>query len=445
MSSASNTSYRQILMLAAPIILANSATPLLGLVDTAVIGNTADTISLGAIALGSLIFNFVYWGFGFLRMSTTGFVAQAAGKNDNPEILAITLRALVLGSSIGACLILLQWPIISLSLTFLGASAGVESIAQQYFNIRIWGAPATLATYVLMGYFIGQGQSRLLLLVQVVLNGLNIVLDIVLAGYFQMGAQGIALGTVLAEWITLFIALALVIQHLQKQHAITANHLDWPQIFNRVKILPLLHANGNLMIRTLFLLLGFAVFTDQGARFGDATLAANHILLQFISFSAFFLDGFAFASESLVGKALGAKNKALFMTVVKRSSILAAAAAQILALFIIVFGALLIQQLTDIESIRTQAQQYLWFCAAYVSVSFAAFQLDGLFIGTTTTRSLRNASVLSSLGFLILCYFLTQHYGNHGLWSAFIFFVILRALFLGSKFHTITAKLQTSP
>lgn len=437
--------YRSILQLTWPIILANSATPLLGLVDTAIIGNLAGTAHLGAIALGALIFNFIYWGFGFLRMSTTGFVAQASGRNDQTAILETTLRALCMGLLIGLTLFLLQWPLVKLTLSLFGASADVEAISAQYFSIRIWGAPATLGTYVLMGYFIGQGLSRHLLLMQLALNGLNISLDLLLAGYFEMGAAGIALGTAISEWVVLFLALTLVVRHFQGDNpglSLKLNALPWNALFQPDKVKPVLQANANLMIRTLFLLMGFAIFTDQGARFGDTTLAANHILLQFISFSAFFLDGFAFTCESLAGKALGQNNRPLFLVIIKRTTQLAAGTALLLALGILMFGQHLLTVLTDLPGVLTAAKHYIPFCALYVALSFAAFQLDGLFIGTTTTAPLRNASILATSSFILLAWVLIPLWNNLGLWLAFIGFVTLRAVFLGAHFNTLLAKLE---
>lgn len=438
--------YRRILALTWPIILANSATPLLGLVDTAIIGNLASSAHLGAIALGALMFNFIYWGFGFLRMSTTGFVAQASGRDDQDAILETTLRALCMGLLIGAALWLLQWPLIELTLTLFGASTEVETIAAQYFSVRIWGAPATLGSYVLMGYFIGQGLSRHLLLVQLSLNGLNIALDLLLAGVFELGATGIALGTAISEWTVFFLALGLVIRHFKGENStpdLSWKTLPWRTLFQADKFKPVLHANLNLMIRTLFLLLGFAVFTDQGARFGDQVLAANHILLQFISFSAFFLDGFAFTCESMAGKALGQNNRTLFLLVIRRTTALAATTALLLALGILLVGGTLVTWLTNLPPVQETALGFLPFCALYVCLSFAAFQLDGLFIGTTSTAPLRNAAILATTSFMLLCWICIPLWGNRGLWIAFVGFVLLRAIYLGRYFTPLLARLDT--
>ena len=433
--------YRDIWRLTWPVILANSATPLLGLVDTAVIGHTAGSQHLGGVALGSLIFSFVYWGFGFLRMGTTGFVAQATGRRDEARIREVILRGLAMASLIGVGLLLLQWPLRILSLSLFGASNEVETITGDYFRIRIWGAPAVLASYVLLGYFIGRGMSGTLLLVQAGLNGLNMLLDIGFAGYLQWGARGIALGTALAEWITLGLALLLVWRH-QSQHTQWPglDQLPWRGLLAWHKLLPVLRVNLDLMIRTLFLLLGFAVFTDQGARYGDITLAANHILLQFISFCAFFLDGFAYTTEALAGQALGQRDRPRFHQVLRRTTLLAAITALALAAGILFLGPVLLAWLTDLPQVQSRAQEFLIWCGLYVTLSFVAFQLDGLFIGTTTTAPLRNASILATSGFLALVWGLGA-LGNTGLWLAFVGFVVLRGLLLGLSIDGITRRL----
>lgn len=425
--------YRQITAMAIPIILANSATPLLGLVDTAVIGNLGTVTDLGAIALGSLLFNFIFWGFGFLRMSTSGFVAQATGRGDALETLATIARGLLLAVSIGTILLLLQWPLINLALRLFGAGSDVEAITREFFHIRIWGAPAALSLYVLTGYFIGRGATRTLLVVQLVLNGLNIALDIIFAGVFGWGARGIALGTALAEWITLVFAAALVWRGLRADITALRPALK-TALLDRAKLRKTLGVNLDILVRTLFLLLGFAIFTDRGARFGDEVLAANHILLQLISFSAFFLDGFAFVTEALVGRALGARQPAVFAQVVRRSSVLAAITALLLCGLLLAGGGWFIAQLTSLEAVRNTALHYLPWCALYVLVSFAAFQFDGIFIGATRTRALRNAAVVSTLIFIAAAVPLAGHFGNSGLWWAFILFVAVRAATLAAHY-----------
>lgn len=413
-----------------PIILANAAVPLLGIVDTAVIGNLGKLSQLGAIAFGAMIFSFIYWSFGFLRMGTTGFTAQAAGARDEAEVRATLGRALLLSAGLGICIISLQWPLAHLALALLNGSPEVEAITRDYFTIRIWGAPATLSIFALTGCLIGLGRSRHLLLVQVFLNGLNIVLDVLFAGVFGWGAEGIALGTVLAEWATVIFASALVLVLLRRRR--TDQEPFWPRsrITDVPKMMRLLAANTDILIRTLLLLFSFAWFINQSAEFGDAVLGANHILLQLVSFSAFFLDGYAFVAEALVGEALGAKRRKDLAMAVRRSTELAGATALVLALLILCFGDLAISALTDMVAVRAAAESTLAWAALYVLLSFAAFQLDGIFIGATRTREMRNASLVSVIVFMLTWWWLTPLFGNQGLWCAFVIYVCARAIAL---------------
>src|SRR5690606_11549779 len=315
--------YIRIIKLAFPVILANAAVPLLGLADTAAIGQTGAAVDLGAIALASLIFNFVYWGFGFLRMGTTGFISQAAGANDVDETHALLFRAVLLGAGIGILLIILQRLIGETAISLLKTSAEIKTLVGDYFYIRIWGAPATLITFTLLGTFIGMGWTKHLLIVQLFLNGLNILLNVLFVVGYDFGVRGIALGTVLAEWSTLFFASYLLVKKMQLGHLGHRFRRLRELVFNNAKLLALVKVNGDIMIRTLALLTGFAWFANQGADFGDNVLAANHVLLQFVSLSAFFLDGYAHVAEMLTGNADGARNKTLFAQQVRHSSVLA--------------------------------------------------------------------------------------------------------------------------
>ncbi|MEM8561310.1 MAG: MATE family efflux transporter [Pseudomonadota bacterium] len=423
-------SHKHIWRRAWPIILANAAVPLLGLADTAVIGNLGDIAQLGAIAFGAMIFSFIYWSFGFLRMGTTGFTAQAMGAADEAEVRATLGRALVVGTFLGVSLLLLQAPLVYFALLFLEGSANVESITRDYCLIRIWGAPATLCIFALLGTLVGLGKSRQLLIVQLFLNGLNIVLDVLFAGVFGWGAKGIALGTVMAEWFTLLFAISTVVRLLRARDATTGPFWSLAQIINARKMLRLMSANTDILLRTLMLLFCFAWFINQSASYGDAVLGANHILLQLITFSAFFLDGYAFVVESLVGTALGAKRKRDLQIAVRRSSELALATAVILALLIALFGHDAIAALTNISEVRIAAGEALGWAALYVLVSAAAFQLDGIFIGATHTREMRNASFLSTAVFMLAWWVLTPGLGLNGLWLAFVIYVVVRALSL---------------
>lgn len=427
-----------------PIILANSSVPLLGLVDTAVIGNTGRSIDLGAIALGALIFNFLYWSFGFLRMGTTGFTAQADGAGDEAEVRAILGRALLIAVGIGLGLTLLQRPIAASVLQLLGASVQVETITRDYFQIRIWGAPANLAMYALMGLMIGLGHSGKLLRVQLLLNGLNILLDILFAGLLGWGVQGIAAGTTIAEWLAVFYAGWLAYTLLRERRQDVEPFWPWPRITNIIKLRQTLSVNADIMLRTLLLLFGFAWFIDQSARFGDAVLAGNHILLQLVSFSAFFLDGFAFAAEALIGRSVGAGCRDLFDQAVRTTSQLAAGTAVFLCLILLTLGPLAIAGLTDLTEVRASAERYLPYAAVYVALSAPAFQLDGIFIGATATRAMRNAYWLAILAFLTAWWPLVTWADNDGLWMAFIIFVIARAVALALRFTMLRNTIEVT-
>lgn len=437
-SDSANESHgrRQILRIAWPIILANSAVPLLGLVDTAVIGNTGSVAELGAIALGALVLNFVYWSFSFLRMGTTGFTAQAAGARDEVEVRATLGRALLLAAVIGLLLVVLQRPIAWLALELLGGTPEVESRTRLYFFIRIWGAPASLATFAVLGSFVGLGRSGPLLKTQLVLNGLNMGLDVLFAGVLRWGVEGIALGTVIAEWTTLGYAFVLVRRVLQERGG--AEPLwPWQRIIHREKLTQTLGANADIMIRTLFLLFGFAWFTNQSAAFGNVVLAANHLLLLFITASAYLLDGYAHATESLVGRAIGARDRRSFDGAVRASTQLAALSAVVLTAAILLVGPPSIGLLTNLEEVRRTAIRFLPWAALYVLFSFAAFQLDGIFIGATRTRDMRNASGLALAVFLLACWPLVAWGNNLGLWIAFVVYVIARAVSLASRFPSL--------
>lgn len=448
--STAPVTHRAIAHRAWPIIVANATVPLLGLVDTAVIGHTGSAVDLGAIALGSLVFNFLYFGMGFLRMSTTGFAAQAAGANDEAQVLRVLLRALTMAALIGVSLVLLKQPLTRVSLQLLHGSPEVERIAAEYVRIRLWAAPATLCTHVARGALIGLGYSRQLLVLETGVNVVNLALNLVLVGGLRWGARGVATGTALAEWSGVVLAWYLVQLRLRERHA---GHSLW-QVLSGVSIAQLaaaaqlrnlFSANADILIRTACLLFGFAFFTDRSARFGDSVLAGNHVLLQFLSFSAFFLDGYANVAESLVGAAIGAGRRAQFDLVVRRSSELAALSAGVLALLWLGGGSFMIALLTDLAAVQDAARAQLPMAAVYTAASFMAFQLDGVFIGATRTRAMRNASIASAGVFVLAAWLLAAAHGNRGLWLAFILFVLARALALSVYYPALRRSIPEGP
>lgn len=429
--SENTPTHREVLAIAWPIILANATVPLLGLADTAVIGRTGGVVDLGAIALGALVFNFVFWTFGFLRMATTSFVANAAGAGNEPEVRASLGRAGVLALGLGVVLIALQLPLAWVALEILEGSTEVEAITRSYLLTRIWGAPAALLVFALMGTLIGLGKSRPLLVVQLVMNGLNIALDILFAAVLGWGATGVALGTAISEWTAAVLATVWVAKILKQRHRDAEPFWPLGRLRDSAAWWRTLRAQADILLRTLFLLLGFGWFAQQGARFGDVILASNHVLLQFISLGAFFLDGFAFAAEALVGRAQGARDRGMFDRAVRRSTELAVVTAVTLSLALWLGGSAAIELLTDLEPVRRLAGEHLVFAAVYLSVAAWAFQLDGVFIGTGSTRAMRNASLAALLIFLTLGHLLAGAFGNRGLWLAMIGYAAARGLTLG--------------
>lgn len=415
-----------------PIVLANASAPLLALADTAALGRTGTVAELGAVALGGLVLSFVYWGFGFLRMTTTGFVAQADGADDGKGARTAMARAILMGVLIGIPLLLMRSPIASVALSLLEGSPEIEEIASSYVRIRILGAPAALASFALIGTLIGLGASRSLLAVQVAINALNIALDVLFAGVMGLGASGVAVGTVIAEWVGLVIAGVAVWRLLRARWPGESFRIASHELLDLKEVRATISAQFDIMARTIFLLGGFAWFTNQGARFGDSTLAANHILLQLVSFSAFVLDGYAFATESLVGRAIGRGDRREFDHALRVTTELAFGSAIALGASVALFGSTFIGLLTTLPEVHQEASSHLGYAAIYIALSFGAFQLDGVFIGATRTRAMRNASLASVLLFLGFSWFLVPRGQNVGLWLAFIGYVVARAVCLGA-------------
>lgn len=432
---------RRLLQQAWPIIVANASVPLLGLVDTAVIGQSGSAVGIGALAISNLIFNFIYWAFGFFRMSTTGFIAQARGAGNVQEAQAVFTRSVVLAFVCGCVLLALQGMIRYGAFSVLQVSGEVEGLARQYFSIRIWGAPATLALFGIMGVCIGFGRTRLLLFIQLGMNGANIILDVVFAHWLNLGVKGIAVGTLIAEWGTLIVASASVYGLIFYPHRSRGSFISLAH-FSKEKLQTFFRVNNDMFIRTLFLLTAFAWFTNTGAQYGDAVLASNHILLLFISFSAFFLDGFAFVAEEKVGSAIGSRDWHTAAQSIYLTSELAAVTALLLGTCAFLFGTYGVALITHNPEVQAYTQQHLLWAVAYITVSVAAFQLDGIFIGATLSGPMRNASIFSFSILIASYYLIFDNYGAHGLWASFVIFVLARSMCLAPYWPQLLAKFK---
>ena len=396
--------------LAAPIILSNLSVPLLGAVDTAVVGQLPEPYFLGAVAVAALIFTFTYWGFGFLRMGTTGLTAQAWGAGDRDEARAILTRSLLIAAALGLAIIILQRPIGAAAFSLLEASAEVEANGEANFAIRVWSAPAALGNYVVLGWFLGLQNAKIPLVLQLFLNGLNIVLDLIFVLVLGWQVEGVALATVIAEYAGFALGMLFVLRRIKRTRAVSA-----VQIFNLAHFKRMFAVNRNIFIRTLCLIFCFAYFTAQGAKLGNVVLAANAVLMNFMALMSHGLDGFAHAAEALVGGAAGAGHREGF----RRAVITAAIWANVVAAgFVLAFwlaGMALIDILTGVPSVREAAAQYLpWLYAAPV-ISVWAFLLDGVFLGTTRTVELRNAMIFSTILYVGAVQIALPIFGNHGL------------------------------
>lgn len=411
--------------LAWPIILSNTSTPLLGLVDTAVIGNLGDAALLGAIAIGGMLFSFLYWGFGFLRMGTTGLVAQALGAGQNNAARAAFYRALIVGLAIGSALLLLQYPIATLAFSLINGSEQVEAAASTYFHIRIWGAPLSLTYLAVSGYLLGSQDTRAILITQLVLNLTNILLDLLFVLGFHWGVEGVAAATVISECLALNVGLFIIGRKMKNNTPIGLRVL-----LNIGDLKRMFVVNRDIMIRTLCLIFAFAWFTNEGARSGDVLLAANAILMQFVSFSAFFLDGFALAAESLVGNAIGSGRKDRLDRGIRYSAQLAFITALLVSLILLLFGNLAIDLLTNVSEVQSTAREYLVWAIAAPVVSVWCYLLDGVFIGATRTQEMRNAMLISLLVYLAGWKVLSTYFDNHGLWAALMLYFVARAVSL---------------
>lgn len=424
----SEPSYRAILSQAWPAILANAAVPLLGIVDTAIVSHVGGELDVGAVALCSLVFNSVYWALGFIRMSTTGLVAQAYGANRLTEVWQIVARASALGICLGVGLVAARSLVTDGFLGALDPGGRVSAVARGYVLVRLWGAPAVLIQYAVSGALIGLGRTRALLAIQVLMNVVNLGGNFAfvwgLGGHWR-SVEGIAAGTLCAEWVAAAASVFVLARSFEGRAAFGGDSVaTW--FWDKRAWRGVLGVNLDIFLRTLALLVGFAWFTRSGTRLGEQTLAGNHLLQQVISFSAFFLDGVAYVAESYVGRAVGAKDRALFSRAVKRTSWVALGFGGGLAALVLVLGPSLLTALAPSSRVLDVALSHVPLAAFYVLVGVIPWQLDGIFIGAARGAALRNAAAASLVVFWGTAIWWTDLGGNTGLWWAMIVYIAMR-------------------
>ncbi len=415
---------RDVWHIAAPMILSNISVPLLGMVDTGVTGHLESSTYLGAVAIGATIFGFLYTGMNFLRMGTTGIAAQRYGANDNDGLRVSLGQAIIVALLIAFALIAAQRPIGQLAMSLLGPEAIVETHALQYFSIRIWSAPGTLVNFALIGWFIGLQNARVPLFIFLTINITNIVLDLWFVLSLGMKVDGVALASVIAEYSGLLVGLAFAIRALRQR----SGHWPFARLFNVRAYAAFFSVNAHLFIRTMSLMFTFGFVTAQGARLGGLFLAANAVLMNLQILTAFGLDGIAHAAEALVGKAVGEKRRDALEQAVRLTLKWSLIFAIGFCAIYIAAGPLLVRLLTDLPDVRETAMRFLPWLIVSPLVSVWSFFYDGVYIGATRAKAMRDIMLFSTIAVFLPAWYLLQGYGNHGLWAAFTLFMASRGV-----------------
>ena len=430
--------HRHVWRLAGPIILSNVSVPLLGIVDTTVVGHLPGPQYIGAVAIGAMIFSVVYIGFNFLRMGTTGITAQALGAKDADEVRATLARAVIVAVVLGAGLVVVQRPIAWIAFPLVDAQADVAGLADAYYSIRVWGAPAALANFAFLGWFIGIQNTRAALILQIAMNGINIVLDLWFVLGLGLGVEGVAYATLISE----VGAVALGVWLMWRGLPAIGGAWRGARIMDVARARRLFAINRDIFIRTVCLMLSFAVFTALGARLGVTVLAANAVLMNLQVFMAYALDGFAFAVESLAGAALGGRDSRAFRAAVRVTTIWALVFSVCFTAFYGLIGGYVIDAITDIAEVREVARLYLPWAVVAPLISVWSFQLDGIFTGATRGADMRNTMVISAAVYGLALVVLVPPFGNHGLWLAFMVLMVVRAITLGVRYPAIVRDLE---
>ena len=410
--------------IAAPMILSNVSVPLLGMVDTGVTGHLDSPVYLGAVAIGAMIFSFLYTGMNFLRMGTTGITAQSFGADDNDGLRVSLGQALIVALVIAIALIVLQRPLGSVAMHLLGPDAETKAYAIEYFSIRIWSAPGTLANFALIGWFIGLQNARIPLLIFLTINITNIVLDLTFVLVFGMKVDGVALASVFAEYSGLLVGGAFAISALRKR----TGHWPVARLINVSAYKAFFSVNANLFIRTMALIFTLGFVTAQGARLGGLVLAANAVLMNFQHLTSFGLDGLAHAAEAMVGKAIGQKRRDALEASVRLTLKWSLIFSLGFTLVYVVAGQFIIGILTDLPDVREAAIRYLPWMIASPLVSVWCFLYDGVYVGATRAKEMRNIMLVSTLVVFLPAWYLLQPLGNDGLWLAFLIFMASRGI-----------------
>ena len=430
-------SKKQIILLSIPVFFSNLAIPLVGMVDTGLMGNLGETKYLAATSIATSVMTMIIWSFGFLRMGTVGIVSQALGRGDYNEIVKTLLRNFIIAMGIALIIIFLK-PLIYLSIGhFFKTSLETQKLINTYLNVRVFSVPAELVIYILVGFYLGIQKTKISSLLIVTLSVLNIIFSSILVLSYNLSVFGVALGTLFASYITVIVFSLFTYNYIIKKFKIIPK---FKRLIIKSKLLKLFNINFDIFIRTLFLTFSFLWVTYLGSKLGEDYLAVNTILMQFIILAAFFLDAYAFSTEGIVGFTIGRKNKLSFLSVVKNSIQISFYTSLIIAVLYLLLFKEIINIMTDIEILRfISYKHFIWIIVIPPVASFC-YQLDGIFIGASQTKEIRNAMIVSVIGFIVASIYLTDYFENHGLWFSLMFFMILRALTLKFYFNKILRK-----
>lgn len=413
---------RQILQIALPSIISNITVPLLGMIDVAIVGHMGSAVYIGAVAVGSMIFNLVYWLFGFLRMGSSGLTAQALGRRDLPEVGRLLLRSMAIALGIAFVLLVLQVPLRLMMFWLIGPTADVQPSATTYFYIVVWGAPASLGLFSLSGWYIGMQNTRIPMLISITQNVINILVSLLLVYGFGMKIEGVALGTVIAQYAGFLMAVGLFFRYYGRLRC----YLVLQGTFVRTAMSRFFHVNRDIFLRTLCLVLVNLFFTSAGARHGAVILSVNTVMMQLYLFFSYFMDGFAYAGEALGGRYYGAGNKLVFRETVRHLFGWAVLMTVFFTLLYVVGGQAIVGILTDEPQVLATSYDYLWWVWLIPTAGAAAFIWDGLFIGMTATRGMLVSSLVSALLFFVIYGLMAGILKNHGLWLAMVIYLLMR-------------------
>ncbi|MDW3224823.1 MAG: MATE family efflux transporter [Paracoccaceae bacterium] len=426
--------HRRVLKIALPIVLSNATVPILGAVDVGVVGQLGEAAPIGAVALGAIILSTVYWIFGFLRMGTVGLVGQAEGAGDKAEVSAWLTRALIVALGAGLTLIILQPLIFWGALRLAPASQDVESLAWAYLSIRIWTAPAAIAVYALTGWLVAMERTSGVFWVQLVMNSVNILLDLLFVLVFDWGVPGVAIATVIAELTGAALGLWFCRAAFQRP-----DWRDWSRVLNRAKLIRMAVLNTDILLRSAMLMIIFLSVNFISAKFGDVTLAGNAVLVQFMYITAYAMDGFAFAAETLIARAIGRGDRAY----VRRSAVLTSLWGMVVCVLMAcgfaLAGGWLVEVMAKDPDVQAAARQFLPYMIVAPIVGCASWMLDGIFIGATRSRDMRNMMALSFIIYWAAISMLVPPFGNHGLWLALLISFVARGITLGWRYPALEA------